>query len=150
MTQSDAVWQADEGFDSEKGWDPTYFVEPDEMGVPTKPGRFTSVHEVKSFMPVEGAVFHPILGEDMLLNYIVSEPNSPLTIHAHAEEQIFICLEGEIEFVVGDEKRMLKAGDVAVIPPWVPHGGGTRDKGMIGIDVFSPPRKQLKEFVESE
>jgi len=37
----------------------------------------------------------------------------------------------------------MRVGDVAVIPPWVPHGAKTHERACREIDVFSPPRATL-------
>jgi quercetin dioxygenase-like cupin family protein len=50
-----------------------------------------------------------------------------------------IMTEGSEEHVVGDQTIMMKAGDVAVHPSNVPHGGKTTT-GMKAIDVFAPHR----------
>jgi quercetin dioxygenase-like cupin family protein len=129
-------------------YDPSYFVATDEGQAPVEPGRFVRFDEVKTFSLVEGATFRPILGTNMLINYITVEPNSPNVPHSHAEEQIFFLIEGEMEFTLGEETRTITAGQFVVIPPWVNHGGGTKDKHARGIDVFNPPRRQLRELIE--
>ena len=60
-------------------------------------------------------------------------------IHDHESEQILIIIEGEEEHVCGDEEFLMKAGDVCIHPPNVPHGGKTKI-GFKGIDIFCPPR----------
>lgn len=52
-------------------------------------------------------------------------------------------LEGELTFTVGGETRVMTAGDVAVIPPNVAHGGVAGAEGCRMIDAFSPPRSAL-------
>ena len=49
-------------------------------------------------------------------------------------------VEGSEEHICGEEKFLMKAGDVCVHPPNVKHGGHT-DTGYKGIDVFSPLRE---------
>ncbi|MDR0489211.1 MAG: cupin domain-containing protein [Propionibacteriaceae bacterium] len=133
----------------DNGYDTSYFVPTDDAGTPTEPGRWLSWADAKEFSPVIGAVMRPILGKNLLVNYITVEPNSPSPPHAHEEEQITIVLEGEMIFTLGEETRVIKAGEVVYIPSWVNHGGGTGpDSGAVCIDVFNPPREQLRALIE--
>jgi quercetin dioxygenase-like cupin family protein len=43
--------------------------------------------------------------------------------HKHPHEQIVWMLKGRMDFRIGDEKRSMVAGDVAVIPSGVEHEG---------------------------
>ena len=43
----------------------------------------------------------------------------------------------------------MRPGDVAVIPPWVPHGARTLDSGCLELDVFTPPRTTLVEHIRA-
>jgi hypothetical protein len=39
--------------------------------------------------------------------------------------------------------RVMRRGDVCVVPAWVPHGAWTGDGKCLEIDVFVPPRQSL-------
>jgi hypothetical protein len=43
-------------------------------------------------------------------------------VHAHRGDEVLRILSGEIIVRVGDERRLCRAGDVAVVPPNVLHG----------------------------
>lgn len=66
-----------------------------------------------------------------------------LPTHHHPHEQTSTVLSGEFLFVVGEEERLLRAGDVAVIPSNVPHSGKALTDCRI-IDVFSPVREDYR------
>ncbi len=85
-----------------------------------------------------------ILGENILVSFIENPPGCVFPLHSHPSEQIYIILEGEVEHICGDEKFLMKAGDVCVHPPNVEHGGTTKT-GIKGIDVFWPPREDYVE-----
>ena len=55
----------------------------------------------------------------------VEDYNAPgigIPLHVHSrEDEVFRVLEGEVEFTLGEEKMVLKAGDVAFAPRNVPH-----------------------------
>jgi quercetin dioxygenase-like cupin family protein len=69
------------------------------------------------------------------------EAGATLQRHAHPHEQITTVLEGRFELTVGDEKRIVEAGGVAVIPGDVPHAGRALTACRI-IDVFHPARPE--------
>jgi len=41
--------------------------------------------------------------------------------HNHADEEIFLLLEGQLRVIGGDSTFMMSPGDVFVVPPFVPH-----------------------------
>ena len=112
-------------------------------GVPTGPGRFVTVNDIDSVEFLPGLEFRPVLGDNVMTNFVTFAPHTEAPMHVHEEEQVVIVLEGELEFVIDGETKLLKPGDVAVIPSWVPHGGRTLETGCTEVDVFTPPRKTL-------
>jgi quercetin dioxygenase-like cupin family protein len=112
-------------------------------GVPTTAGRFVDVASIPSVEFVPGLRFQPVLGERLMTNFVSFEPRTEAPVHVHEEEQIVIVLEGEMEFEIDGEVRTMRPGDVAVIPPWVPHGARTHDTRCLEVDVFHPPRRTL-------
>jgi len=65
-------------------------------------------------------------GKDTDGQYIHGEQYNPpgFTIppHAHTQEdEVFHVIEGEVEFTVGGETKVLKTGDVCFAPKEVPH-----------------------------
>lgn len=97
-----------------------------------------------------------LLGKNVLVSFIENPPDCVFPVHTHESEQILIMLEGEEDHICGDEKFLMKAGDVCIHPSNVPHGGQSKT-GFRGIDIFCPPRqehvdklkKALKEKGES-
>lgn len=85
-----------------------------------------------------------VLGKNMLVSFIENPPGCVFPPHSHPSEQVLIILEGEEEHICGDEKFLMKAGDVCIHPPNVEHGGTTKT-GFKGIDIFSPPREDHVE-----
>jgi len=85
-----------------------------------------------------------VLGKNMLISFIENPPGCEFPLHSHPSEQTLIILEGEEEHICGDEKFLMKAGDVCIHPPNVEHGGRTKT-GFKGIDIFCPPREDHVE-----
>jgi quercetin dioxygenase-like cupin family protein len=110
---------------------------------PTAEGRFVDVPAIEAVEFVPGLTFQPVLGEKTLVNFVSFEPHTEAPMHVHAEEQVVLVTDGEFEFTIDGETRTMRAGDVAVIPSWVPHGARTGDKPCKEIDMFAPPRETL-------
>jgi len=83
-------------------------------------------------------------GEKMMISLVNLGPRSEVPLHNHPHEQMGIILEGELEFVIGNETRLCKKGDTYVIPGGVMHGVKVFDKPTVVMDVFSPPREDYK------
>jgi quercetin dioxygenase-like cupin family protein len=72
--------------------------------------------------------------------YFEIEPGNRLAEHTDSAEEILYVITGEAEAHVGDERRRLSAGDLAVIPAMMPHGlvnVGTDTVKVVGF--FSEP-----------
>ncbi|TCT12283.1 quercetin dioxygenase-like cupin family protein [Natranaerovirga pectinivora] len=80
--------------------------------------------------------------ENLMAVEMTFEENSVGPIHSHPHEQISYILEGEFEFTVGDEKKVVKAGDCTFKEPNIPHGAVCLKKGRL-IDVFTPHRQDF-------
>jgi quercetin dioxygenase-like cupin family protein len=80
----------------------------------------------------------------MLLSLLELAPHSTVARHSHPHEQAGIMLEGEMEFTIGDETRIVKAGDLFVIPGGVEHSVRVLDQPVKALDIFSPVREEYK------
>lgn len=130
--------------------DSTYFgYDPDAIS--TEPGRFVDVEADVALVEVSpGLSFRPVLGTNVLVNWVYFEPHTEAPMHAHDEEQVTIVLEGKLELEYPDGARILTKGQMAVSPPNVPHAARTEDEPCLVVDVFSPPRKALLELMDEE
>jgi quercetin dioxygenase-like cupin family protein len=97
-----------------------------------------------------GLNFQPILGQNLMVNFVSFEPNTEAPTHWHDEEQISFVIDGEMEFEVGDQKKVVRRGEAIVIPPNVPHAARTYDHTCLEVDVFNPPRRGLLELMGLE
>ena len=132
---------------SEKG---EYFTLRDEARAEddAEPRFLTVLDEVLGLPVVPGLVLRPVFGLNMTMSFVYMEPHSVAPVHQHAEEQVGTIIEGEYEFDLNGDKRVVRKGDVYVVPPWVPHGAVTHDTSVIALDVFSPPRAGFAELME--
>jgi quercetin dioxygenase-like cupin family protein len=122
----------------------------DPETVARSPGRYVDTGvDVEPVEFVPGLVFRSVIGDELMVNYVSYEPHTEAPRHAHAEEQVLLVLEGELEVDLGEERRTLKPGQVAVIPPFVPHAARTHDGSCVQVDVFHPPRQALLDLMEA-
>jgi quercetin dioxygenase-like cupin family protein len=116
----------------------------DESGEPSDaPGRFLRVDDLEALSPGTGLRFRPVTTESVMTNFVSFEPNVPTPMHHHVEQQIAIVLSGELTLTVGEETKVMRAGDCVVIPPHVIHGGASGPEGCEVLDVFTPPRAAI-------
>lgn len=126
--------------------DASYFAQQDDA----QPGGEASFFKWDDQDPIEilpGLRFQPILGDRLMANFVSFEPNVIAPVHWHDEEQMSIVLEGEFEFEIAGEKRLVRRGDAVIIPPNVPHGARTYDSTCLELDIFTPPRQGLLELM---
>lgn len=70
----------------------------------------------------EGITQTVFRGLDQMVGFSVIEPEKPDSEpHRHPYEQINLLIEGELDFIVGDEQVSLKQYDILEIPPEVEH-----------------------------
>lgn len=63
-------------------------------------------------------------------------------LHKHYHTQISYVKSGAFAITIGDDERVLKAGDAYYIPPNVLHGAVCQEAGML-VDVFTPMREDF-------
>jgi quercetin dioxygenase-like cupin family protein len=62
--------------------------------------------------------------------------------HQHPHEQIVWMFKGKMDFRIGNNRRSMIAGDVAVIPGDVEHEGFFPEDTEV-VDIFAPPREDF-------
>jgi quercetin dioxygenase-like cupin family protein len=108
-------------------------------------GTWIRWDELDPLVMVPGLTFQPVVGDRLMANFVSFEPHTEAPVHWHDEEQISLVIDGEFEFEVAGEKRLMRRGDAVVIPPNVPHGARTHESSCLEIDVFHPPRHGVLE-----
>ena|SRR5829696_9028335 len=53
---------------------------------------------------------------------VEAEPGRGPSLHRHPYEEVFVVQAGEATFTLGEEERVVRAGEVVVAPPGVAHG----------------------------
>ncbi len=98
--------------------------------------------------PVDKGVQRKIMAWDerLMVVKVAFEKGGIGTVHKHHHTQITHIESGVFEVEIGNEKKILSAGDAFYIPPNVMHGAVCMEAGIL-IDVFSPMRQ---DFIESK
>jgi len=60
-------------------------------------------------------------GVGVCIIFVDAPPGRGPGLHKHPYEEIFITLEGEVTYVLGDDEIQAGEGDVVVVPPNTPH-----------------------------
>ena len=82
-----------------------------------------------------------IMGYDgqLMMVKVDFEKGAVGTIHEHYHSQATYVASGKFELTIGDEKKILVAGDGYYVAPDEPHGCVCLEAGIL-IDTFSPVR----------
>lgn len=82
--------------------------------------------------------------EGVMLTFFDFEPNTVVPEHAHPHQQITFVLEGAMEFTLGEETRLLRAGEGVCIEPGVSHGALVQDERTRALDAWHPVREDYQ------
>ncbi|GAA0178904.1 cupin domain-containing protein [Clostridium sediminicola] len=87
--------------------------------------------------------------DNLMVVEVHFEENAVGAIHTHPHEQITYILEGEFEFNIDGNKKIVKAGDSTFKEPNIPHGAVCLKKGKL-LDIFTPCRQDFINNVKEE
>ena len=62
--------------------------------------------------------------------------------HTHSEIQAYYIVSGKMELEVGEEKKIMEAGDTCIVPSMIPHGAKIIEE-TTEIEIFYPARPDL-------
>jgi quercetin dioxygenase-like cupin family protein len=127
--------------------DPDSYFAANESAQQRGGGAFVTWDELSPIEMLPGLTFQPVLAENVMVNFVRFAADTVVPVHWHDEEQITFVLEGELEFELAGEKRIVHRGEAVVIPSNVPHGARTYDTTCLEVDVFHPPRRGVLEAI---
>jgi quercetin dioxygenase-like cupin family protein len=87
---------------------------------------------------------HFVVGEDMMLARVLLKKGCIVPEHSHQNEQITYIIEGALKFWIDGKVIVVKAGEVLLIPRYMPHKAEALED-TVDLDVFNPPRKDWIE-----
>jgi mannose-6-phosphate isomerase-like protein (cupin superfamily) len=92
---------------------------------------------------LQGHQLDDVTASLILVHY--TEPGMGPKIHRHPYPEIFVSIEGEALFTVGDETMLVRAGQIAVAPANVPHKFFSVGDGPLRqVDIHCSPRFQTE------
>jgi quercetin dioxygenase-like cupin family protein len=83
-------------------------------------------------------------GTNLMLVVVDIDAQAMLPNHSHPHEQGGLIVKGKLELTVGGEKRLLKPGDVYMIPGGVEHSAVAGSDPVQVLDIFTPIREDMK------
>ncbi|MBQ7055085.1 MAG: cupin domain-containing protein [Oscillospiraceae bacterium] len=91
-----------------------------------------------------GGVKRKILayGDALMQVEVHFEKGSVGAMHSHPHSQLTYVLEGEFEFTIGGEKKIVRKGDTLYKVPHILHGCVCLEKGIL-LDTFNPYREDF-------
>ncbi|HEX3847271.1 MAG TPA: cupin domain-containing protein [Steroidobacteraceae bacterium] len=84
-----------------------------------------------------------VTSDRMMIAHVIFKKGVEVPQHAHENEQITYILEGALKFKLGakgERELIVRAGEVLVIPSWLPHSAVSLED-TLDVDVFNPPRQ---------
>ena len=100
-----------------------------------------------SKIPVEhvekGIERQMVVGQNVMICRFRFAPFVVTPAHRHPHEQMSLIIQGKVKFTIGNEERIVSAGDVLHFPPDFWHGATMLDEEVVLIDIFSPIREDF-------
>jgi quercetin dioxygenase-like cupin family protein len=104
---------------------------------------FLNLHELEEKELIPGFKGRFVHSENMTFASWDIEAGGLLPEHSHDHDQITAVIEGEVQFTINGETKVLGPGSVAVIPPNAVHSGKMITRCRV-IDVFHPVREDYR------
>jgi quercetin dioxygenase-like cupin family protein len=91
----------------------------------------------------EGIERQMIVGSQLMVCRLRFAPHIDTPAHDHPHEQITFVERGSVRFLIGDQERIARAGDVLHFPSGCWHGATMLDEEVVLIDIFTPVREDF-------
>lgn len=91
----------------------------------------------------EGIERQMVIGQKIMICRLKFEPFVVTPPHSHPHEQMTLVMQGKAKFIIGDEERIVSAGDILQFPSNQWHGATMLDEEVVLIDIFSPIREDF-------
>ncbi len=79
-------------------------------------------------------------GENITVAQVFMKKGALVPRHSHVNEQFTYIVSGAMKLIFDDGEVLLRAGEVILIPPHVPHAAEAMEE-TLDMDFFSPPRE---------
>ena len=105
---------------------------------------FFTVEKLPGTEMLPGVTRRAVYLEHVMMTFFDFAPGTVIPEHSHPHEQITYVVQGAMEFTMGEETRVLRAGDGVCCPPDTPHGAVVLDEPTFALDGWYPPREEYK------
>ena len=103
-----------------------------------------SAPTIQQMSGLETTILTGLHGEKMMMVLNATLPGHTVPTHSHPHEQIGMVYRGKAFLKIGEEERMVQAGDFYRIPSDVPHSDRCiGEEPFIMLDVFYPTREDF-------
>lgn len=102
--------------------------------------NFFKLDEIPIQEPIPGFKVRFVHSNKMTFAHWEIDANSILQEHSHPHEQVANVIQGEFELTIEGKTKVLKSGEIAIIPENAVHSGRAITFCKI-IDTFYPIRK---------
>jgi quercetin dioxygenase-like cupin family protein len=102
--------------------------------------------EIYTWDKIKEDVMNPLAGRKALHGKMITlarfrfDKGNKVAMHHHPNDQITTVASGSVRMTCGSEEFVMKAGDMVLVPPDVPHGNEALEDTVI-IEIFSPVRQ---------
>lgn len=83
------------------------------------------------------------IGHNLMLCLLKFPANTVTTAHEHPHEQMTLVMRGKVRFLIGNEERVVSAGELLRFPPNCWHGATILDEEAELLDIFTPVREDF-------
>lgn len=84
-----------------------------------------------------------VVGQNLMICRLKFDPFVVTPAHSHPHEQVTLVMQGKVKFILGDDEKIMSAGDVLHFPSNHWHGATMLDEEVVLIDIFSPIREDF-------
>ena len=99
------------------------------------------IKELKSKELAPGVTLRSVYLTKAMVTFVDLAAGSVVPEHSHPHEQISVIISGQLRFRVDDEERLVKAGEVVVVPANARHGVKVVGGPAVAYDSWSPVRE---------
>jgi quercetin dioxygenase-like cupin family protein len=105
---------------------------------------FYKVSELPAVEMSPSATRRSVYLDHAMITFFDFAPGHVLPEHDHPHEQITYVIRGAMKFKLGDEERIIRAGEGVCSPPGVRHGAVVLDEPTSALDAWYPAREEYK------
>jgi quercetin dioxygenase-like cupin family protein len=92
-----------------------------------------------------GVTIRVAWGEHLMMSFVeFAEADALVPMHSHLHEQMGMGLSGAFELIIAGEARVIREGDVYLIPGGVLHSARAVNGPARALDIFYPVREDYR------